>query len=94
MKDILVDENNELKIINGDFSIGDSASQSVEQILISRRGDWKESPQVGCDIQRSKNGVIGRFLERNIRVQLEADGFSVEKLRVTEKGVELKGDYA
>lgn len=94
MKDIALDNSNDLKIINGDFVVSDSAGQCVQLILISKQGEWKEFPQVGCDIEQAKNGVIGRFLERDIRVQLEADGFSVEKLRVTEKGVELKGDYA
>ncbi|MDB0602645.1 hypothetical protein PL373_16205 [Tenacibaculum maritimum] len=93
MKDLLLDENGDLSIVNGDFIIGNSSEQSVEQLLISKAGEWKEHPQIGCDIQKSMNGLINRFLERNIRVQLEADGFNIEKLKVTESGLELKGDY-
>lgn len=93
MKDLLLDENGDLKIVNGDFVIGDASEQSVEQLLISKPGEWKEFPQVGCNIQKSRNGKIDRFLERNIRVQLESDGFKVGKLNVTEQGIELKGSY-
>ncbi len=93
MKDFLLDENGDLKIVNGDFVIGDAEEQTVERILISKPGEWKEYPQVGCDIQKAFNGVIDRFLERNVRVQLESDGFEIEKLNITEGGIELKGSY-
>ena len=93
MKDLLLDDDGDLKIINGDFVIGEAEVQSVERLLISKPGEWKEFPQVGCDIKKSMNGSIGRFLERNVRVQLESDGFSIEKLNITEKGIELKGGY-
>lgn len=93
MKDILLDETGDLAIVGGDFKIGDSAEQSVQQVLISGPGEYKEFPQVGCDIGKQINGVINRFTERNIRVQLESDGFRIEKLKLTEKGLDLKGDY-
>ena len=88
MKDLLLDEEGDLKIVNGDFFIGDAAEQSVELLLISKPGEWKEFPQVGCDIQKARNGKIDRFLERNVRVQLESDGFEIDKLNITEKGIE------
>lgn len=93
MKDILLDNTGDLAIVGGDFVIGNSKEQSVEQILINSAGEFKEFPQVGCGIKKQKNGVISRFIERNIRVQLEADGFNVEKLTLTENGLDLKGDY-
>lgn len=93
MKDFILDQNSDLAIINGDFVVSDSQEQSVELLLISKPGEWKEFPQVGCDIQNALNGTISRFLERNVRVQLEADGFTIEKLEITKKGIELKGDY-
>lgn len=92
MKDIIL-ENDDLKIINGDFFAGDSQSQSVELLLKSMQGEWKEFPDAGCGVEKAQNGVIDRFFQRNIRVQLEADGFAIEKLHINEKGIELKGKY-
>ncbi|GIZ15311.1 hypothetical protein [Capnocytophaga catalasegens] len=92
MKDILL-ENDDLQLINGDFFAGESQNQSVEMLLKSMQGEWKEHPEAGCGLEKAQNGVIDRFFARNIRVQLEADGFDIEKLTINEKGIELKGNY-
>ena len=92
MKDIIL-EDDDLKIVNGDFFIGESQNQSVELLLKSMQGEWKEHPESGCGLPKAQNGVIDRFFQRNIRVQLEADGFSIETLNINEKGIELKGKY-
>lgn len=92
MKDILL-ENDDLQLVNGDFFVGDSQNQSVELLLKTMQGEWKQHPEAGCGLSKAQNGVIDRFLNRNIRVQLQADGFSVEKLNIGENGLEIKGNY-
>lgn len=92
MKDILL-QDNDLQIINGDFFVGESQNQSVELLLTTMQGEWKEHPEAGCGLSKAQNGVIDRFFQRNIRVQLEADGFAIENLNITEKGIEIKGKY-
>lgn len=93
MKDILINENYDVSIENGDFKVGNSENQQVEMILFSKQGEWKTSPELGCDIERAKNGSISRFLDRKIRVQLDSDGFEVEKLNITTEGIQLNGKY-
>ena len=93
MQDLVLDENYDLVIENGDFKISDSQSQSVELLLLSKPGEWKQHPEAGCDIVKAKNGVIDRFLDREIRLQLEADGFRIEKMKLTETGIDLSGEY-
>ncbi|MPS74017.1 MAG: hypothetical protein E2590_12860 [Chryseobacterium sp.] len=93
MQDILLTEERGLKFLNGDFYVGNSNSQSVELLLTSKQGEWKQHPEAGCNIGAAVNGVIDRFLERNVRVQLEADGFNIEQLKIDESGITLKGDY-
>lgn len=92
MKDILL-ENDDLQVVNGDFFVGDSQNQSVEWLLKTMQGEWKQHPEAGCGLSKAQNGVIDRFLNRNIRVQLQADGFFVEKLNIGENGLEIKGNY-
>lgn len=94
MKDILL-KDFDLEITkNGDFDVGESQNQSVEMLLISEQGQWKEFPEAGCDIASAQHGAINRFLDRRIRVQLEADGFEIENLKITEKGLQLNGQYS
>lgn len=92
MKDILL-HNDDLQIVKGDFLVGNSSNQSVELLLKTMQGEWKEYPEAGCGLANAQNGIIDRFLQRNIQVQLQADGFSVQKLNINSEGIELKGKY-
>lgn len=93
MKDILITAEYDIQIKNGDFVIGESQDQSVELLLLSRQGEWKKNPEAGCNILSAKNGSIDRLLDREIRVQLDADGFKLDKMSLTEKGIDISGKY-
>ena len=92
MDDLLLNDF-DLEFENGDLVIGNSKDQSVQMLLLSAQGEWKEHPEAGADIRRAQNGVIDQFLERNIRVQLEADNFNLDKLTIDENGFQIRGDY-
>lgn len=82
-KDILLDENGDLVIVNGDFVIGDSDTQEIEQLLISKKGEFKEFPLVGADIERlikSRSGQTAAIKE--IKKQLIADGFDESNIEI------------
>lgn len=93
MKDIIIDDEFDLIFTNGDFLVDNSKDQSVQMLLLSAQGEWKEHPEAGADIRRAQNGVIDQLLERNIRVQLEADKFNLDKLTINENGFQISGDY-
>lgn len=92
MIDLLVEEN-DLVIAKGDLVLGDAQNQTLEMLLISKQGEWKHYPEAGCDIERMKNGAISRFMERNIKIQLEADGFQLKKMTITPQGIDITGKY-
>ena len=52
MKDILLDENNDIKLSNGDFNTRESEMQEVALILQSVQGEWKETPVLGPNLYR------------------------------------------
>lgn len=82
MQDILLDENNDIEIRNGDFVIGESTKQEIETILISFRGEFKEFPTVGTEIERlvkARKGIT--TMKSVIRGQLETDG--LKKVTIT-----------
>lgn len=92
MKDIAL-KDFDIEFNNGDFQVGNSENQSVEMLLISEQGEWKEHPEAGCGILNAKNGVIDRMLYRRIGVQLEADNFEVKGIDINEKGIDINGRY-
>ena len=87
MQDILLDEHDNLLIDRGDWQLGDSHQQHEQLILTSMPGEWKENPETGVGLALSQHGVIDGFIKRTIAVQLEADGFKLDHLQITEKGI-------
>lgn len=76
MTDILLDANNNLQFAtNGDFAVGDSALQEVENIIISYPGWWKQFPLVGCAAPNYIGSPgAGQQLSNSISQQLKIDG--------------------
>ncbi|WP_143394579.1 hypothetical protein [Flavobacterium branchiophilum] len=93
MTDLTLNSDYDLKIENGDFVIGDSTEQNVELLFISTPGDWKEHIEAGIAIERVAHGNIDRFLDRTIRVQMEADGFKISELKISPLGISIDGGY-
>ena len=75
MRDILVGENNDLELIAGDFSMGESLLQEAGLILQSQQGNWKSDPLVGANMVELIKGKHNRTaVEKRIKIQLERDG--------------------
>lgn len=74
VKDIILLDN-DLSIINGDFSVQESDSQHIELIINTYLGSWKQYPLCGVGITNFVNSSGQQLaLKRAISVQLEADG--------------------
>jgi hypothetical protein len=84
MTDVLFDSSNDLAILNGDWSIGESTDQEVEDIILSFPGYFKEFPLVGVGAPAYLKGPgNGQALQRNISVQLAADNKQVSSYTTT-----------
>lgn len=86
MNDFLVDKDGDLRIVNGDFVIGDATLQHQEHILLAHKGEFKESPEIGV-------GVSDYLLDENfkkalseIRKNFEYDGMIINELSIDNKG--------
>lgn len=64
--------------LNGDFNVGFSDEQHVEDILLTAPGHIKDAPLIGVNITNYMNAPFSpktsAELEREIRLQLQADG--------------------
>ena len=81
-KDILLDDNNDLKILNGDFDYGDSEIQEVGLILQSTQGEWKMTPTLGPNMYRFiKSKASKSEIEATVAIHLAIDNKDFKTLR-------------
>lgn len=73
-----------------DFDIALSDMQHVEDIVNSNKGAWKEFPLLGVGSKNYLAGSNFKELEKNIRLQLEYDGYRVFDVATTFKNDQLK----
>lgn len=74
----------DLLIADGDFVIADSDMMHIEDTIIAHPGWWKEFPQDGVGISNySKSTGQEQVLAREIKLQLENDGYQVDNPIVT-----------
>lgn len=78
VKDIILDDDYDLVIENGDFKVSYSDMQHIELICITDLGHWKQSPLLGVGITKyiSSSGQQ-EALKRAINIQLSSDGYKV-----------------
>lgn len=88
VKDIILDDSNDLSFSVGDFVIKDSDQQHVILIINTFLGQWKQYPFVGVGIVRYLNssGKQGT-LKRNITVQMIADGYEVKDIILKDNSI-------
>ncbi len=95
MKDFLTDENtNELLFVNGDFAFGDSTKLNQKHLLLSNKGDYKQSPTIGVGINTALHDEDSGDLMRSIRIEMVRDGMTVDDLKILPNGaVGLNASY-
>lgn len=80
-KDILLDSN-DLLFKDGDFAIGESDAQHIEDLIFENVGAYKQFPLVGVGIINYLNSSGSQLiLKRNIKTQLETDGYRVDTIK-------------
>ncbi|ROH98278.1 hypothetical protein EGI16_21615 [Chryseobacterium sp. G0240] len=82
--DILINENYDPLIRNGDFVIGESDRQHVIDITFAHPGEYKRAPMLGfaAVLQLKKNRNDNQF-KRDLNIQLEYDGYNNPDIDLT-----------
>lgn len=82
--DILHTPSGDLVFKDGDFAVGKSDAQHVQDIVLANQGEFKQSPLVGVGILNYLNAPVDASgftkLRKNIRLQLQADGYTIAKV--------------
>ena len=87
--DILTDDDGDLVVKNADLATGASDEQHVIDILRAEPGQYKQYPLMGASIINAKNGALDGVLRKNIRVNLESDGYFINTLTQDETGINI-----
>lgn len=81
-KDILLDDQNDLLIKDGDFVVGESLTQEVSIILRLNQGELKSDPLLGANLIRLINSAVSEDqLQTIIKMHLQRDGKDYEDIK-------------
>lgn len=92
--DILLNDSNELITIGGDFAIGQSDQQHVKHIIEAFKGEYKANPLVGFGVisYLKRDNKIESEFRRDLKIQLENDGYNDANIDLSEGFAKLKID--
>lgn len=83
-QDILLDENLDLKIENGDFSVGESTYQHQQCLILAEKGEFKQFPTAGVASKRYLENSDPSEYARAIRQEFIADGMDVKTIQIAD----------
>jgi len=74
MNDILLSDDNDLRILNGDFIVSESEEQEIKMIMQSVKNDYKQFPELGVNLVEEINSESSLLaLKQRIKLNLRAD---------------------
>ena len=87
-RDYILDQDGDLLIEDGDFVVGPSDQQHIEDILVSPQGDWRQHPLLGIGIfnylKGANDNITRNAVKKRIRVHLAYDNYEVDTLDVSD----------
>ena len=90
MNGILVNDNGDLIISGGHVTVGDNREQCARHLITAWTGEYKHTPMLGGNVRRMIAGGHDPFWAGRMKEQLKQCHVEVERLRVTDEGVELR----
>jgi len=89
-QDILLDNDNQVRTLRGDFLVGDSDQQHAQSIIEANKGNFLAAPTLGVAIVEYKNGSISSTeLSQRVRFELQKDGYRVNTIKVNDFDITL-----
>lgn len=94
MTDIKHTDDGDIDVVAGDIIAATSDYQHQADLLVARKGYYKERPAVGVGIEDYINETDPEELLRTIRKEFSADGMKVTKVIITTAGeIETDAHY-
>lgn len=94
MTDIILNQDGDLSIVNGDFEIGLSDNQQQEHILLANKGEFRQFPEIGVGITAMLGDDDYTEMLIEIKKNLEYDGMKIKNVRFDNDGnLDIDGSY-
>ncbi len=82
--DIVLQDDFDLAVNNGDFETGESTLRHHQCLLLAEPGNLKMTPAMGVGVRSFMNDdTEAEELKKAIQMNFEADGMTIQKLEVT-----------
>ncbi len=92
--DYLRDQNNVLRIANGDFVKGDATNKHQQTLLVTEAGEFKQFPTAGVGLMNFMLGDnTADDLRTAIQKEFEADGMHIIDMTISGTAVQLDAQY-
>lgn len=87
MRGMLLDnETGDLMIEAGGVVLGGTEQQTVDLLLQTFPGEWKESPLLGADLYRQLGGHVDKMWAQQTKKMIRACGVEVKNIEICDDG--------
>jgi len=93
MNDILLNENFEPQLKNGDFCSGESLKQAQMLLLQTNKGEWKQNPTMGVGVVNYLETPRMNGLSREVREQFTRDGMRVNAVNINGSKLNVEAEW-
>lgn len=87
-QDLLLDDDFDLRIEDGDLVVGESDDQHVQLNLLSSPGEWRQFPLIGPELTKQLNSPLdgNRLVKLKAKVNgsLQRDGYTLKEFKLNE----------
>ena len=93
MNDLLLNENGDLFIINGNLIVAESTIQHQRLLLETTKGDWRENPLAGVGAAGFLKDDLQGELFSEIKKEFEKDGMQVTNITLDDENIIINAAY-
>ena len=93
MRDILLNEDGSLKVVDGDLVIGESTVQHQNIILSIGKGSIRHFPALGVNASSFLLDESPDSLLISIRKEFKKDGMTVKKVELNDVKIQIDASY-
>ncbi len=90
LRGIKTGEDGDLLIENGGVVTGDTTVQTVEAVLLTMRGEWKEFPLLGGEAAAHLGGTADVMWPGEVRGMLRACGVEARRVKVEDNNITVE----
>lgn len=93
-KDVLLDDDFDLMIVDGDFVVNESTAQHQKILIFSEKGEFKEVPMRGIGARRYLEDHAPDNFAREMRTEFTTDGMKVNKIQIAaDLSIQIDASY-